>query len=229
MSGWLFGMGVAAVFNPCGVALLPAVLAWLGGTAPVASGIWWRMGQATLAGIAMAAGFTAVVAGLAVVLHGIGLALGPLLHAAMLLLGGALVLAGGLLALGLWHLPVDQWLGVRPFSPAPMSAPWATWLVMGVVYGIGSLSCTLPLFVAALASVLAGSWPDTVRAAGTIGLGVTLVLVAFSWATLWVREGLTRWLHRLGRWVPLGLGTIVSLAGAYLVYYWAWGPGRWLG
>lgn len=221
-------MGAAAVFNPCGVALLPASLAWIGGTVAPAERIGLRVLRAVGAGLAMAAGFTAVVAILAVGFRSVGALLDHALRPVMLGVGAGLVVAGGLLAMGRWHFPLERWIRVPAMSPTP-SGSWLSWLVAGGVYAVGSLSCTLPLFVAALAPLLAAGWWTTMSAVTTIGAGVASLLVLLSVGTVWLRDALALGLGRLARRMPLVLGSVVGAAGLYLVYYWAWGPGHWLG
>lgn len=224
-------MGVAAVFNPCGVALLPASLAWVAGTvtpsAATRGGISQTL-QAAGAGVAMATGFMTVVALLAVGFHAVGSVIHSALRPLMLGLGAALSLAGASVAVGRWHLPLERWTAV-PARRGGLPGSWLGWVGAGCVYAVGSLSCTLPLFVAAVAPLLAGSWQTVVTALATMGAGTAAVLVALSLGAVWARGGLDRLLSRLQARLSVGLGAIVSAAGLYLIYYWGWGPGRWLG
>ena len=90
-----FYMGMAAVFNPCGIALLPASFAWIGGTVGGTPTVLTRIVRSFQSGLLMAVGFTLVMALLAVVMHGLGAALSPILHAVILALSGVLILGGG--------------------------------------------------------------------------------------------------------------------------------------
>ncbi|SMC05353.1 Cytochrome c biogenesis protein CcdA [Sulfobacillus thermosulfidooxidans DSM 9293] len=221
-----FYMGIAAVFNPCGIALLPASFAWIGGTVGGTATVPTRVGRGIQSGILMAVGFTAVVAGLAVVVHGIGSALSPILHTVMLALSGLLIVGGSAVALGLFHFPVDRWTGMGRITPAGRSI-W-TLVVAGIVYGVAALSCTLPLFLAALAPAVAGGWPTVVQIVGSFGLGTAVVLVGVGLVTLFARDGLLRAIRAVGPWLNPALGLIIVGAGAYLGYYWLWGPGHFL-
>jgi cytochrome c-type biogenesis protein len=221
---YAFAMGAAAVFNPCGVALLPASLAWVGGTAVGTERVGSRIGHGFRAGVLMAVGFTAVVAVLGLIVQAVGLLLAPILHLTMVVLGLALVLGGGAVAFGWFHLPVDRWTGLNRVS-GPPGKPW-TLLVSGVVYGVAALSCTLPLFVAALLPAMAEGLAAFAGLVGFFGLGTATVLVVASEATLFVRDAVWRFVGRVGPWLNAGLGGVIAAAGLYLIYYWTWGPGR---
>jgi hypothetical protein len=142
IEAYAFAMGVAAVFNPCGVALLPASLAWVGGTAVEAGSAGARMVRGLVAGLLMALGFTAVVAVLAAALHGLGAVIGTILHPAMIVLAALIMVGGGLVAFGLLYVPVDRLVTWR--GTTTRSLHW-TWLLAGVVYGVAELHAS-PLY-----------------------------------------------------------------------------------
>lgn len=221
-----FYMGIAAVFNPCGIALLPASFAWIGGTVGGTSTVLARVGRGIQAGIFMAIGFTLVMALLALVMHGLGAALSPILHAVMLGLSALLIAGGATVALGLFHFPIDRWTRVDRIAAASHTG-W-TLIVAGIVYGVAALSCTLPLFLAALAPALAGGWATVLRIVTSFGLGTAVVLVGVGLITLFARDGLLRVIRAVGPWLNPALGLIIVAAGTYLGYYWLIGPGHFL-
>lgn len=221
-----FYMGMAAVFNPCGIALLPASLAWIGGTVGGTPTVIARIGRGIQSGLLMALGFTLVMALLALVMHGVGAALSSFLPAVMLVLSGVLILGGTTVAFGLFHFPIDRWTGLGRI-PATPRAGW-TLIVAGIVYGVAALSCTLPLFLAALAPALAGGWAIVLRVVTSFGLGTAVVLMGVGLVTLFARDGLLHAIRTVGPWLNPVLGVIIVGAGAYLGYYWLFGPGHFL-
>lgn len=229
MTAWWWAMGMAAVLNPCGVALLPATLAWLGGATQVSDRPGVRVVRAVGVGLGMALGFAGVLALLAILFHAIGGWLSYALRPLMLSLAGFLLVSGGMLAAGRWHLPSGLGLSLPRRARDGSALPWAGWVATGGVYGLGSLSCTLPLFVAALSPLMVSNWWTTARAIGAMAAGAAALLIPLSLGTLWLRDALTRTLGEVVRWLPLTLGAIVSGAGIYLLYYWGWGPGGGLG
>jgi cytochrome c-type biogenesis protein len=219
-----FVMGMAAVFNPCGIALLPASLAWVGGTVvtgPAHPVVRW--GHGLTAGMLMALGFTAVVAVLGLLVHGVGMAVAPVLRPAMVTLGGLLIVAGLAVALGLFHFPIDRWLRLQRVPQGPWG--W-TFVVAGVIYGFAALSCTLPLFVAALLPALTAGGTAFLTVVATFGAGAAVVLVGVSEVTLLARDTTTRVIRGIGPWLNPILGLLVVGAGGYLLFYWIWGAGR---
>ncbi|CAB1128949.1 Cytochrome c biogenesis protein CcdA [Candidatus Hydrogenisulfobacillus filiaventi] len=226
LEGWYpFLMGVAAVFNPCGIALLPATLAWMGGTVPAGPGMLHPAGRGAAVGLAMAAGFTGVVALLGLVVHLAGVVLAPVLRPLLVGLGLAVLAGGMLVAGGRLHLPVSRWTGADRLPSGQAGSLWAAFLA-GVVYATAALGCTLPLFVAVLLPALTAGWTAFLALVGSFGAGAALVLTAAGVAVLFAREALAGAVARLGPRLNLWLGLIIGAAGAYLTYYWLWGPGR---
>ncbi len=221
-----FYMGMAAVFNPCGIALLPASFAWIGGTVGGTSTVLARVGRGIQAGLLMALGFTVVMALLALIMHGLGAALSPILHDVMLVLSGVLIFGGAAVAFGLFHFPIDRWSGIGRITTTAHTG-W-TLIVAGIVYGVAALSCTLPLFLAALAPALTGGWANVLQVVSSFGLGTAVVLMGVGLVTLFARDGLLRALRTVGPWLNPALGVIIVGAGAYLGYYWSFGPGHFL-
>lgn len=221
-----FYMGIAAVFNPCGIAMLPASLAWIGGTVGGTPTVRARVARGIQSGLLMAVGFTVVMAVMALITHSLGAALSSVLHTVMLVLSGVLILGGITVAGGLFHFPIDRWAGIGRI-PLSSRTGW-TLFVAGMVYGVAALSCTLPVFLAALAPTLAGGWAAVVRVVSSFGLGTAVVLVGFGLVTIFARDGLLRAIGKVGPWLNLALGVIIVGAGGYLAYYWVWGPGHFL-
>ncbi|MHB1611630.1 MAG: cytochrome c biogenesis CcdA family protein [Sulfobacillus sp.] len=221
-----FFMGMAAVFNPCGIALLPASLAWVSGTIVTVPHPVIRLGQGLLAGFLMSLGFTAVVAMLGLVVHGLGVVLTPVLYPVMVGLGVALVVSGALVALGLFHFPLDRWIRLDRV-PRRRRSEW-TFVVAGAVYGVAALSCTLPLFVAAFVPALTVGNGTFIRLLAGFGTGTAVIFVGVSELTLFARDATLRAIRGIGSWLNPLLGLVVAGSGGYLVFYWVWGAGRFL-
>jgi hypothetical protein len=94
--------------------------------------------------------------------------------------------------------------------------------LVGAGYGVTSLGCGLPLFLAALgAAVAAGGRFGAVAvvAAYAVGMAVALITVMIGLAA--IGNTVTRLVGRsqsLMRWIN---GALLLLAGGYLTYYWA--------
>lgn len=212
--------GGMTAFNPCGMAMLPAYLGYvLAGTAsegrrPIGKAFRW--------GGAVAVGCVGLFLGVALVL-----ALGL-----RTLTRWAPVLGLGV-GVGLILLAGAQWAGRSvPFPRIPVRASgrgrsWGAAVGFGVAYGLASMGCALPLFLAGVGvSLVPARWEQGLVLLGlyTLGLGGVLVGLALGVALLGtaaVRRArhLAGGIERLGALLMLG-------SGVYLVYYWTLGPGR---
>ncbi|HET8627136.1 MAG TPA: cytochrome c biogenesis protein CcdA [Thermomicrobiales bacterium] len=221
--GYAFAAGMAAAVNPCGFALLPAYLGlYLGdgdaagetGRAPA------RLRRAAAVSAVVSASFVALfgAAGLAV---GLAAAVAGLFPWLGLLVGALLVVAGGRLLDGeAFHGGVAPGLvgrlGARARRPG---APG--YLAYGLAYGLASLGCALPLFLAVAGSALAAR--GVLAALGQFvlyGLGMGAVLTALTLGVAAGGDAALRGGRRARRYVqPVG-AVLVLLAGAYLIYYW---------
>jgi len=209
--------GGLAALNPCGFPLLPAFLSfYMGadeGRLPRAPG---RLAQGLLVGLLVTAGFLGVFAlvGLPIVYGAdavadavpwAGLAIGVLLAVT-----GLLALAGRRVALGISspvRLGRERGLG--------------TMILFGAGYGIASLGCTLPLFLALVgASLGSGGSGESLAVFAAYGLGMGLVLTALSVAAALARDGLARGLRLLVPHMGRTAGALLLVAGAYVGYYW---------
>ena len=91
----------------------------------------------------------------------------------------------------------------------------------GVAYAIGSLSCSLPLFLAAVAGSFGGQGflaGFTSYLAYALGMGLFVTGAAVVTTTLGAAA--LRRARAAGRWIPAVSGTVLALSGLYLAYYW---------
>ncbi len=205
--------GMVAAFNPCGFALLPAYLALFLGT-PATRGSTVR--RAVAVGAAVTLGFVAAfgVVGLLLVLFSVSI--GPWLGWVTLVSGVLLIGVGGWMVLGR-----DLSFGTirLPLRVSPSVAGMAAY---GVTYAAVSLSCTLPVFVAAvLGSVRAeGSNPLAIlAAAAAYALGMGAVLTTLALVVGLAGQAVVGALRSVGHRIHRISGAFVLLAGLYVVWY----------
>lgn len=224
MSGTLafaFAAGAVATMNPCGFALLPAYLA-----RQLADDAGTRSNASTARALSVAAratvGFLAVFAGAgsAVALAGraltgsfpwIGFAVGLLLSSA-----GLAILLGRPPRIRLPRLD-SRGSGSR----------LRTEILFGIGYGLASLSCALPLFLATLGTALTGSLLTSAFSFVAYALGMGSVLTVLALAAAFSRQGLARSLGRLLPYLERASGALLLAAGLYVTDYWAvdlWRP-----
>lgn len=205
--------GMLAAFNPCGFALLPTYLAlFLGAPASRRS----TVARALIVGAAVTTGFVAVfgVVGLLLVLFSVSL--GPWLGWVTLASGGLLIAGGGWLLSGR-----DLSFGsVR--VQLPVSGSWLGMAAYGVGYAVVSLSCTLPVFVAAvLGSVgVPGSGPFAAAlAAASYSLGMGAVLTTLALVVGVAGQAAVGRLRSFTQWVSRVSGVFLLSAGLYVAWY----------
>lgn len=207
--------GGLAVLNPCAFPLLPALLSFYVGAderaLPRAPN---RILQGALVGLAVAAGALAVFAAVSL----------PIVYGARVL-AQAVPWLGVALGVALAAVGVAVLLGRRvslplSFGPAVREKRGRGIVAMvgfGVAYGVASLGCTLPIFLALLGASV-GIRGISVFAA--YAAGKTLILTAVAIAAALAREGLTHALRRVLPRLNAVAGVLLVLAGGYLSYYW---------
>lgn len=93
--------------------------------------------------------------------------------------------------------------------------------LFGIGYGIASLGCTLPVFLAVVGASLATRGPaSSFGVLLAYGGGTTIVLMSLSIAAAFVREGLATRMKRLLPHMHRISGALLLVTGAYLTYYW---------
>ncbi len=210
--------GFVAVLNPCGIALLPGLVSLSPASAdtgptrrPTARDA--RVGLILTAGAVGVFGVVAVPIALGAQLVAAAIPwVGFTLGVAMAVLA-ALVLAGK-------RITVPG----RVFRAAGKQGQGGAFLV-GAGYGVTSLGCGLPLFLAAVgaavgAAVAAGGRFAAVAVVVAYAAGMAVALITLAIAMAAIRDSVIRLLgraHSVMRWVN---GALLLLAGGYLSYYW---------
>lgn len=217
-----FAAGMASAVNPCGFAMLPAYLGlYLGGGAAGGSGNHLRhFPRALLVGAVVTAGFV-LLFGVAGALIGLGAAFLAqalpwfgLTVGILLAIGGAWLVSGGKIYTGVAaraaaHIGEPTEVGIRGY------------FLFGVSYGVASLSCTLPIFLAVIGLSAAGSnFLSILLNFILFALGMGLVIMALTLGMAIFKGAMTRFLRRALPYIqPVGAWLMV-LAGAYIIFYW---------
>ncbi|MGH9137988.1 MAG: cytochrome c biogenesis CcdA family protein [Acidimicrobiales bacterium] len=212
-----FTAGLVATVNPCGFAMLPAYLSWyLGSDDSAPAALPDRLARALLVGGTVSAGFL-VVFGAAGTLITVGVRsfidyvpwVALVIGAALAGLGIAL-LAGRDLAVA---LPKPH-AGTRSRQLRSMVA-------FGASYAVASLSCTLPVFLAVVASTFTrDNVASGVATFAAYATGMSVVLLAVTIALALAQHTLVRRLRAVGRHLNRIAGALLVVAGGYIVYYW---------
>lgn len=216
------GAGVAAAFNPCGFAMLPAYLGlYLGANEPQSPSVVSQIGKALLIGATVSAGFVLLfaLAG-AVIALGARSALGSVLPWIGISIGILLtVVAAWLVSGGKLYTALAQQLSEKFGKPGQTNI--RGYFIFGLSYGLASLSCTLPIFLAVIGTSFASAsiWTSFAQfvlyalGMGAVILALTLGIAIFKTAMVGMMRKAMPIIAPLGNWLML-------VAGAYIVFYW---------
>ena len=220
--GFAFGVGVAAAFNPCGFAMLPAYMGiYLGSSDGGGTSRIRGLGKALVVGGAVTAGFV-VLFGAAGAIIGIGARslVADILPWVGLVIGFILALTGAwLLSGGKLYSSLAQRASSHMGDPTKVNV--RGYFVFGLSYGTASLSCTLPLFLSVIgtsfaASTIATSFGQFVLYAlgmGMVIIGLTLGMALFKGTMVGALRKVQPYIQPVGSW-------LMVIAGAYIVFYW---------
>jgi cytochrome c biogenesis protein CcdA len=214
---YAFALGLVGVANPCGFPLLPAYVSFfVDGRGP--------RGRDPLRALGASA---CVTAGFVACFGLLGLALGAVVAAVESVVPWVMVGFGGLMALtGLAALTghLDRFpLRINRTGRASIGGRGPLAMAgFGVVYGLASLGCSLPVFLAAVGGGLdqRGVWV-VARSSVAYALGMGLLLAVVAVGTSTTRGAMVRRVRPAGRLGRLAGASLLVLSGAYLAYYWA--------
>ncbi|QDZ15469.1 cytochrome c biogenesis CcdA family protein [Humibacter ginsenosidimutans] len=209
-----FTVGLTGLINPCGLPLLPVYLTAFLDDAPTP---WSSRLLASLrAGGCLTLGFVTVFGVAGAVEASLAAAITAVAPWVMLLVGTAIVALGAMSIVGrapTLHLPG---LSFRSGRGA------LAMIGFGVAYAIGSLSCSLPIFVAAVGSTLAAGSPlRNVIVFVAYALGMGLFATAVSVIASFGGAAVPRSIRSAARVLPRIAGGVCVLVGLYLMAYWA--------
>jgi cytochrome c-type biogenesis protein len=211
-----FTNGMVAAVNPCGFAMLPAYLAFfLGLEGDERTDRRRDLPRAVIVSAVLTLGF-AIVFGLvgAVVSHFSSTVIDYASYVTV-------VIGVGLVALG-----VAMVAGFQPNLALPKldrgagSRELGSVLLFGISYAIASLGCTMPLFLATVASTFTReSYVSGVATFVVYSLGMGLVVTFLTVAIALAHQGVVRGLRHALPYVHLAAAVLMLLMGAYLAYY----------
>jgi cytochrome c-type biogenesis protein len=218
---YAFLLGVVAAFNPCGFALLPAYL-----------GLYLkdeRTGTSLASRIRRSLAVSVVVAGAFTVLFGVtgavfSFAASPivrLLPWVGLGVGVVLIVAGGVGLGGRALIFATAEQLASTVGRRATSSDTRGYAAFGLAYGLASLGCALPLFLALVGTaVAAGGEGSAILAFALYGVGMATTLAALTLIAGIASFGILARVRVVGR-VVSRLGSVLLLvSGGYVVYYW---------
>jgi cytochrome c biogenesis protein CcdA len=136
------------------------------------------------------------------------------------------VIGAALVVMGLWMLAgrtlytgIFERLAARIGDPKAMGV--RGFFLFGLAYGLASLSCTLPVFLAVMGgSLTAGSFAAGAGRFLGYGLGMASVLLVLTLALALFKGGVISRLRGVTRYVQPISAALLVVAGAYIIFYW---------
>ena len=218
--GYAFAAGMVSSVNPCGFFLLPSYISYHLGTEEAGfyqTSAARRTLKALLLGTVATLGFILVFAAIGSVI-----ALGGRWLASVFPYAGVTI-GASMIAFGLWLLVANRTVGLMAASRMTITPQrnLRNVFLFGIGYAVGSLSCTLPVFLVVVGSALAtqGVLTSFAQFLG-YALGMGTILVAVTIGSALFRGTVARWLEGAIPYVHRMSAMFLVGAGAYLVYYW---------
>ena len=223
--GFAFAAGMVASVNPCGFFMLPAYISYHLGTEEEGfyqQSVARRLLKGLLLGAVTTGGFLVVFALVGGAISASGQWLVRVFPYAGLAIGAVMI------GVGLWLLVTDRTLGIMAASRVTVSPQrnLRNVFLYGIVYAIGSLSCTLPIFLVVVGSSLTGQGllASLTQFVG-YALGMGTILIAVTIGAALFQGTVARWLRKAIPYVHRASALFMVGAGIYLIYYWVFFAG----
>jgi cytochrome c biogenesis protein CcdA len=215
--GYAFAAGMVASMNPCGVLMLPSYVLYQLNVLPGDSPLGRRVLRGLLVAVAVTFGFLITFAVAGSVITAGGRWLVRIFPYAGLLVGVAMT------GLGIWLLMTHRTFGLAAASRLRIerSRSLLNMVGFGVVFAVGSLSCTLPIFLVVVGSSLTGEgWVSSLGQFAGYALGMGAIITAVTVGTAALQDAVAKKLQRFSGFVHRFGALFLIGSGAYLIYYW---------
>jgi cytochrome c-type biogenesis protein len=210
-----FTLGMLAAVNPCGFPLLLVYLELLCGWDPK-SGARARAAKAVSGAALSTVGFLVVFGAVGIAAEAGWSAISSNAYSwarvLMAALGVTMVGLGGASLFG--AAPAISHIAFKRHRRAGM-------FFFGISYAVGSIGCSLPLFISGVSSAFSTkSLATGTGVFAAYGLGMACVLAAVALSVAVAGRSASRSLRRVSRFVPWIGGSLLILEGIYLSWYW---------
>lgn len=210
-----FLQGVLAFLAPCAVALLPGyILAFISKNSGLNQPVSQKLARGMKLALLSIAGILAVymVAGAVIIIAA------ELLKQYMkwitVAMGTGLIILGVLMIIGK-NISVSLNVNQTTHSSEMKKA-----FVFGVAFAIGALGCLFPLFLVVATQAMAA--PSAWTGAGYFAAyfsGLSLMMIGTILLAVFAKELLMKYLRKILPYMETITGSILILAGAYVIYY----------
>lgn len=214
---YLLSAGVAAAFNPCGVAMLPSYISYLIGNRDGDYSYRKSITKGIQLGLIMTGGFLLVFVISGFAISWIGSSLITVFPIFSIIVAVLLILMGLGMLFGK-HIPIKT-ISIQ-IKPGKGSV-----FLYGVAYAFGSLSCTLPIFLLVVSKSMTNhSILSTLMNFIIFSIGMGIVVTIITIVSFVSRSLVQRFLRRYLPFIEKVTALIILLSGIYLLIYWTSGP-----
>jgi len=214
-----FGIGMIALINPCGFALLPAYLGvFLGLDEDPNQSRIVSLNRAQLVGLSLTAGFLLVFGLLGLVFAGFYSSIADSIPWVTLVIGVGLVGLGVAMLRG-FELSV----AVPKLNKGGSSGSMISMFLFGVSYAVASLSCTIGLFLAVVGTSSASrSFGDRLGSFLSYGAGMGLLATTLTLAVAFAKGGFVNQFRQLLPKINKISAVVLVIVGVYVALYGVW-------
>jgi cytochrome c biogenesis protein CcdA len=209
-----FVAGVFATFNPCGFAMLPAYLSLAILDSQEVRSRSTQIAKALKFSGLMGVGIVGVFAIFSLIIFPISTSIQKylpyvtsFLGVLILIFGVALLFKGPVLLKKIWSPNV---------SP---TGSWVTYILYGVTFALGSISCTIGPFLAVTSTTLGASLVESLLTYVLYGLGFVVTISILAIFTALSKDLLIKKIRGAGGALEKFMGGLMALIGLYLIYF----------
>ena len=215
-----FALGMVALINPCGFALLPAYLGFfvsLEGD-EVSERRIQSLNRAQIVGLSLSLGFLLVFGLIGIVFSGSIDTIGPWLPEATLVMGIGLVALGVAMVFGFQPM-----LRIPKLNKGGSTKSFGSVFLFGVSYAVASLSCTIGIFLSAIPTSSSGaSFWSRMGSFISYGFGMGLLATIVTLAVALGRDSIVTQMRRLLPKINMISAVILIVVGVYVSLYGIW-------
>ncbi|MGY6500018.1 MAG: cytochrome c biogenesis CcdA family protein [Acidimicrobiales bacterium] len=218
---YAFAVGMVAVVNPCGFALLPAYLSYFLGLEGAPTDARAGVLRALRVSLVVTAGFVTVFGLMGLAITQLSLSINRQLPWLTMAIGLAIVGLGIAMLRG-FQLTVQ----LPKLQVGSVGREMSSMFLFGISYAVASLSCTLPIFLPLMTRTFeSNSFASGIAVFLTYAAGMGVLLGAITVALSVARGALVTKLRQAQPYINRVSGGLLVLAGSYLVYYGYWERG----
>ena len=210
-----FATGMLTTVNPCGFAMLPAYVSYFLGLDVPDQDARSSVSRSLVVGLSVSAGFLLVFSVLGFAIYHLSAAVYQWSSWAAIVIGSLLVVLGVAMLRGF-----EPAVALPKLNRGGRARDGRSMFVYGISYAVASISCSLPLFTAAVAGTFRReNFASSLAVFVAYALGMTLVLLTLTVSLGMARHGMVRRLRQALPYVNRASGVLLIVAGAYVAHY----------